>query len=67
MAKGNQEGSERAQARSNVRVVDVSEDLQPGMFPCCPICDSEIEVWEEVVIVHAHGSAALAHMQCVER
>ena len=43
---------------------DISEIIEPGEMPCCPVCDNEIQEWEEVVLVVAHGSKGIAHKCC---
>ena len=47
-------------------IFDMSEYFQPGALPCCPVCDNEIQDWDEYCVITAHGSAALAHRWCIE-
>ena len=46
-------------------VVDFSKRFEPGEFPCCPLCDNEIEAHEPASIIQAHGSIAAAHDSCI--
>lgn len=45
---------------------DLSEHIEPGELPCCPLCDNEILEYAPACIVTAHGGKALAHDGCVE-
>jgi hypothetical protein len=47
-------------------IMNISPKIEPGMLPCCPLCDNEILEWEEAIIVTAHGGKALAHSLCAK-
>ena len=46
-------------------ILDMSVGFEPGNFPCCPICDNEMQEWEPTLPIRAHGSIALAHTMCI--
>ena len=48
-----------------VIAVDISEHTEPMCFSCCPLCDNELQEFEEVALAVSHGSLAAVHAWCL--